>query len=488
MKIQQNIIVAACLCFEAICGLDAYAQITRYVSLDGGNDASGGYTNWAGAATAIQSAIDACNHGDVIIVSNGEFKAAGAVVVNINKSVDIRSHMGRGLTIIDGEKSRRCVQMESNDEEMRPIYLTGFTIRYGLASSGAGINADSPCAMTVSDCLIISNYTADKGGGVRKTTAYSILTLTNCLIAQNTADVYGGGIYTLTGRIHVFDCDIISNESATAGGIYGGTPSYTGIIMTVCSSTIQYNKATNGTGGGIGSLMSAGGFLLVDRCTIADNQATDRGGGIWTREWPGVTVISNSVIKNNKGGGGGGAGLAGPTIMNNCLVSCNTGSVGGGVYVRTYPVELNNLTIVSNHAYQVSGGGGGGLFVLNNGQCNLLNCIIYDNSSDAGYVVRSNLYIATGVAFTNCCTAPLEGNGTTVLGSGNIDDNPQYVYSEDGHFRLAPESPCVNYGITQPWMRHDLDLIGRSRVDRFSGKVDLGAYEYIPSGMLFNIK
>lgn len=488
MKTKPIILASVCLLCDAICGLRAFANTTRYVSLDGTNDVLGGYANWPGAATTIQAAIVASDHGDVIIVSNGTFKAAGTEVVNINKSVDIRSLAGRDLTIIDGEESRRCVQMASNAEEY-PIYLTGFTIRNGQASSGAGINADSLCEMIVSDCSIISNYTADKGGGVRKATAYTILTLTNCLIANNTADVYGGGIYTLTGRVRVYDCDIISNKSAGAAGIYGGASTSTGIIIEVFSSLIQYNEATNDNGGGVGLHLQGNSISMLDGCTIANNRTANRGGGIYTRDWTGTNIISYCVFNNNESSSfGGGLYLSASDIVNSCLLSCNTGSIGGGLYVRSYPVELINLTIVSNYGVTASGGGGGGFASYSEANCSLLNCIIYGNSSAAAYVVRSNLHIAAGVTFTNCCTAPLTGNGTTVQGSGNINFDPQYVYSEDGHFHLAPESPCVNYGITQPWMCNARDIVGHSRVDRFSGKVDLGAYEYIPPGMLFNIK
>ena len=54
--------------------------------------------------------------------------------------------------------------------------------------------------------------------------------------------------------------------------------------------------------------------------------------------------------------------------------------------------------------------------------------------------------------------------------------------------RLQAGSPCINAGIKREWMTGALDLDGRTRIDRFSDKVDMGAYEYIPQGMLFMSK
>jgi hypothetical protein len=33
-----------------------------------------------------------------------------------------------------------------------------------------------------------------------------------------------------------------------------------------------------------------------------------------------------------------------------------------------------------------------------------------------------------------------------------------------------------------------VDLDERSRIDRFSGKVDMGCYEYLPSGTAFTLR
>jgi len=41
-------------------------------------------------------------------------------------------------------------------------------------------------------------------------------------------------------------------------------------------------------------------------------------------------------------------------------------------------------------------------------------------------------------------------------------------------------------GANQAWMTGTVDLDRRSRIDRFSGLVDMGAYEYIPQGIMFS--
>lgn len=41
----------------------------RYVSPSGAE--LGGHTNWATAAKTVEKAVNACNHGDIIWVSNG---------------------------------------------------------------------------------------------------------------------------------------------------------------------------------------------------------------------------------------------------------------------------------------------------------------------------------------------------------------------------------------------------------------------------------
>ena len=57
-----------------------------------------------------------------------------------------------------------------------------------------------------------------------------------------------------------------------------------------------------------------------------------------------------------------------------------------------------------------------------------------------------------------------------------------------GNYRVRPSSPCVNAGVTQSWMSAGVDLDNYPRIDRFYGRVDIGAYEYRPTGTWLRMK
>ncbi|MCG2660174.1 MAG: hypothetical protein L6437_08025, partial [Kiritimatiellae bacterium] len=74
-----------------------------------------------------------------------------------------------------------------------------------------------------------------------------------------------------------------------------------------------------------------------------------------------------------------------------------------------------------------------------------------------------------------------------VSGANNINTNPAWVDPANYNFRLTAGSKCVNAGINQSWMTGAVDLDRRHRIDVFSGRVDMGCYEYLPSGTIFRI-
>jgi hypothetical protein len=56
-----------------------------------------------------------------------------------------------------------------------------------------------------------------------------------------------------------------------------------------------------------------------------------------------------------------------------------------------------------------------------------------------------------------------------------------------GDYHLAQGSPCINSGTNCGWMTGAFDLDGHYRLDRYSGLVDMGCYEYIPAGTMYPI-
>ncbi len=104
----------------------------------------------------IQSAINAANNGDTVLVGPGTY------VENINfnsKAVTVTSSDGPVTTIIDGNHNGTVVTF--NHSETAASVLSGFTIRNGFQSGGFGggisVSSASP---TISSNLITGNHAA----------------------------------------------------------------------------------------------------------------------------------------------------------------------------------------------------------------------------------------------------------------------------------------------------------------------------------------
>jgi len=253
--------------------------------------------------------------------------------------------------------------------------------------------------------------------------------------------LYGGGIVIGAGTIR--NSIIISNQCQSSSGA-GGAGIYASANTFICNSVISYN--------------------------VASNAANCSGGGIFSSG-----VISNCIINANKVWGvnygkGGGAYLNGGFIYNSLIVGNYANNWAGGVAVGT----VINCTIISNTADSL----GGGIM-----QTKCLNSIIYFNICGSSSNYPSDAWAAPYA--TNCCIAPV--TGLLVGSTNNTDLNPLFVDYVGGNYRLAPNSPCVNTGTNQNWMTNAVDLDNHSRIDRFSGIVDMGCFEYLPSGTMYSV-
>jgi hypothetical protein len=405
----------------------------RYVSLDGTNDASNGYNTWAGAATQIQWAVAAAGAGETVLVSNGTYYLTNQVTVG---NVKVRSWpdgiSGRDTTIVNGnypEYTNRCFLLNNAS-----ALVEGFTLSNSCSSGIAQGSAVTITAGTLRNCLVTGNITTDAthSAGVYVTGANSVIT--NCRVETNIGNQYGAGVY-MTASSKLLNSHVVGNR--VTSGSYGR---------------------------GAGVHMDGGS--VVDGCHIAGNMVTN-----------GTTAFGAGIFSD------------GGTIRN-CLITSNS-AYSGAVYFRGV-TAIENCTVVSNFSGYQPG------IVLNAASaCTIRNVIAWRNRYSA--VLDIDIWDQKSATvptyYTNCAFGLAYDAAAPAAkpwrGTGNIDlsiINPGFVDAQAGNYRLQASSPCVNAGINQSWMANSINLDGQSRIDNFSGIVDIGCYEYLPPGIVFRVR
>jgi hypothetical protein len=188
-----------------------------YVSLTGGNTSP--FTNLAMAATTVTNALNLAANGASILVNSGTYLVAAELT--INKGVTVQSLYGPTCTVFRASGSGyRVVRLTG----AQGIVFDGFTVAGGnYAGWGAAICVDGQdlalgsTEATVRNC-IVTNNTAQGGGGVFGCGHAAVTHIQNCLVAGN----YGGWVSSLTGngtgRTTIENVTITRNGSPS--GIY----------------------------------------------------------------------------------------------------------------------------------------------------------------------------------------------------------------------------------------------------------------------------
>ena len=268
-------------------------------------------------------------------------------------------------------------------------------------------------------------------------------TLTNgatMVTGAGTHDQVGGGVKCQSTNTVVSNCVIVGNAANTQGG---GAYRATLYNCTLIRNSPSGKRVTNG---------GAAQECVLYNCGVIGNTAQNGAGGLRACTAFNCTIISNAV------GDSGGGAL--DSTLYNCLL---TGNAATNYRGGSYNSAMYNCTIVSNST-TVSGGG------VYTGA--LYNCIVYFNTAPGG----SSYNWTNVLAATNSCTMPAIG------GAMNITNDPMFVDSGSGNWRLKPDSRCVNAGTNLSWVldpadARGKDLDGGARV-RY-GIVDIGAYEAI---------
>jgi predicted outer membrane repeat protein len=183
------------------------------------------------------------------------------------------------------------------------------------------------------------------------------LTLTAVSLGKNTSD-QGGAIYSF-GPLTLDNCSVIDNRANDrGGGIYAQGQ---GDLTLTNGASISGNSAAN-QGGGIYNE----GVAAVRGAPVVDgNTAGSDGGGIFN---PGTVTAQNStVIDKNTARNGGGAYNAGVpgeppqdrpalTVADSAVTNNMASAVGGGIFNDAGVVTMQAGTVINNKA-TVTGGG-----------------------------------------------------------------------------------------------------------------------------------
>lgn len=400
-----------------------------FVDIDAAGTADG--SSWDNAFNHPQDALDIAGAVDDIWVADGTYvqrSEPDAYVVTMTDGVDLyggfsgvetalsERDLGTNFTILDGENNARVVYGANNAR------LDGFTVTRARLNGmlNAGV---SP---TIAQCIFENNGLVEgsDGGAIHNVSE------ANARISSSTfTNNYRSAIYNEDSSPTIHNC-IFSNNLSDAGGAIKNRGESTAPYIR--NSLFEGNSST-ANGGAISNVASV---PLIENCIFSENSAGQNGG----------------AIANSSG--------ANATVANSLFAGNTAVLSGGAVSNSDSKPTLLNCTVADNYAESFGGG------------------FISENAKGIDpVIINSILWYNSDVQISGKAKVTYSNIQEKLKGKGNIDQEPSFMDTTTGDYRLAPDSPCIDAGQNSS-VSTSLDLDGDPRIS--NDTVDMGAYEYTP--------
>ena len=385
----------------------------------------------------IQSAINAANNGDTVLV------APGTYIENINfngKAITVTSSGGHSVTIIDGGAKGSVVTFTTG--ETASSVLSGFTIRNGQSDPNSpGLGA---------------------GGGILVGSASP--TISGNVITGNRA-ITGAGISVQNGSPTIQNNNITGNTQCCGSGGGGGGIHLSGNAPTPASPKVIGNTITNniiasgGNGGGI--LVDYSVSPTIQNNLIQGNVTFNNGGGVALTISGFANLIQNVIANNSStGGSGGGVFISAPgsssfTIIGNTITGNTASDNTSGAYISALSAPFpftNNIVVAAASQTAMT--------------CDPANGALSPNFS------HNDVY-SGGLTHA--------GNCDFTTNPGNISSDPLFMSAANGDVHLKLGSPAIDVGDSTAPNLLATDFDGNPRTGLVNGvtTIDMGAYEVV---------
>lgn len=203
------------------------------------------------------------------------------------------------------------------------VVMEGSTVSENVADDHGGGIWTSGTSVQITDSQIIDNRADEGGGGFRLWNADELIVIGSVIARNVTGSQYGGGIKSFASVVSLQRTLVTQN--ATNEGRGGAVYNDEGSVLEVIDSVLSENVAEHG--GGVYAVRATsrfirsavvsneavgfgGGFrifgrgpseydLVLENCTVSDNEAGEIGGGITSRRSPLLRIIHTTIASNS---------------------------------------------------------------------------------------------------------------------------------------------------------------------------------------------